>query len=80
LVKPYRKLFVSLFNFSVNKIFFASVCLVSVFLNNLSNSPIECRFVLRATGHGLAMWRHLKIVSQKPLLTKVTKDEDNDRS
>jgi len=33
---------------------------------------MECH-LFAYNGHGLAMWRYLKIVSPKPLLNKVTK-------
>ena len=35
------------------------------------NLKYECSIVYN--GHGLAMWRYLKIVSPEPLLNKVTK-------
>jgi hypothetical protein len=37
-------------------------------------------FVLAVNGHGLAMWRHLKIVSPEPKPNRITNDEDNYKS
>ena len=36
--------------------------------------------MLSANGHGLAMWRYLKIVSPEPQPNRITNDEDNNKS
>jgi hypothetical protein len=35
------------------------------------------RFTMTHNVYGLAMWRHLKIVSPEPLPNGITNDEDN---